>query len=996
MLNVSVLLAVNKNLRRQKSGDCPNGLFPGKHLAIAVSSSYWYGRFRKDERGSAMKKRMCFVMVVGVAIWLVPSNWVSAQKTGERDHGVYADLSGADGLRVTHLRCEYMTNPQGIDEIQPRLSWMLESGPRNRNQGAFRILVAASPEALAEDKGDLWDSGKVASDQSVHVVYQGRPLVSRMRCHWKVRAWDAHGKASKWSEAAEWSMGLLEPEDWRGAQWIGIEKQDLAANKSKDNRTHLPARYLRREFELNKTVVRATAYVCGLGFFDLHINGRRVGDHIMDPALSSYRKRAFYVTFAVDSYLAGEKNCIGAVLGNGRYFAPRENSPGNSKSMGYPKLMLQMRIEYRDGTVQDLVSGPAWRVSTGGPIRSNNEFDGEEHDARMEMPGWDRAGFDDSQWENVELVDPPGGVLQAQMIEPMRIVEVRQPQRISSPKPGVHIVDMGQAYYGSVRLKLSGPAGTRVQMRSAYNLNPDGTLKMTDNRTALSADVYTLKGKGQEIWHPRFRGQGHRYVEVTGFPGVPTADNFDGLVIHTDFERHGDFACSNPLLNRIFNNVRWTQRAYIRSLPMEPDRDERQGWLGTQAQDFESNAYNFDVARLLTKWLGDIRVDQGPDGHIPDVSPIYWSPYHQGIVWPSNIIVLPEIQYEFYSDQRALERNYTAMKKWMQFISRHLKPDHTVDHNRYGDWVDAYSMDVEGKESGHTPGPLISTAYYFNNCRIMARVAGLLGHTADQASFTDLGAKIKQGFNQRFFNPKQNQYANGTQTSYVLPLAFGMVDTDRRDAVAARLVHDIMVTHKGHLSVGMVGLLWLMQVLTDTGYPEVAYAVATQETRPSWGYMVSKGTTTIWERWDTDTKGPGMNSEALLVLAGNLEAWFYQTLAGINHDPDHPGFKHIVLRPCPVGDLTNARAWYKSMYGRISSAWKTAQGSFVWNVIVPPNTRATVHVPAANIGDVTEGGQPALKVPGITFLRMDKQRAIFSLGSGHYTFVSKDYEGTRK
>ena len=897
-------------------------------------------------------------------------------------------LPGAELLRLADLRCEYLVDPLGIDVGKPRLSWQLESGQRGQKQTAYRLLVASSKEQLDKNTGDLWDTGKVDSDQSIHVVYDGKKLTSRMQCFWKVMVWDKDGKPSTPSEPAEWSMGLLKVVDWQGAKWIGIEKQDSATNRSKGNRTRLPARYLRREFEATKQVVRATAYVCGLGFFDLHINGRKVGDHMMDPALTGYRKRAFYVTFDAGDYLVKGKNCIGVVLGNGRYFAPREKSPGNVKSMGYPKLMMQMRVEYRDGTTQDIVTGPDWRITTEGPIRSNNEFDGEEYDARMEMPGWDRVGFDDSKWKNVELVSPPGGVLRSQMIEPMRIVEIRKPEKITSPKPGMYIVDMGQSYYGSVRLKVSGPAGTRVQMRTAYNVNPDGTLRMRDNRTAFSSDLYFLKGKGRETWSPRFRGQGYRYVEVTGFPGEPKVDNFEGLIIHTDFEKHGDFYCSNPLINRIFSNIRWTQRAYIRSLPMEPDRDERQGWLGTQAKDFESNAYNFHMAGLLTKWLGDIRLDQLPDGHIPDVSPTYWSLYHKGIVWPSNIVILPEIQHDFYGDRRALERNYDAMKNWMKFISRHLKPDFTVDHNRYGDWVDAYSMDGKGETDGHTPRPLISTAYYYNNCRIMARVAGLLGKIADQESFTDLGISIKKGFNKRFFDPKENRYGNGTQTSYVLPLAFGMVDPDRRDAVAARLAHDIMVTHKKHLSVGMVGMLYLMQVLTDTGYPEVAYTIATQKTRPSWGYMVSKGTTTIWERWDTDTKGPGMNSEALLVLAGNLEAWFYQTLAGINHDPEYPGFKHIILRPCPVGNLTYAKASYKSMYGKIVSDWKISGGRFRWSMTVPPNTTATVYVPAGRIEDVTENGKNILKAPGVKFLRMEKTRAVFAVESGRFEFES--------
>ena len=906
-------------------------------------------------------------------------------------------------VRVADLKCEQLVNPLGIDVTEPRLSWILTSPQRGEKQTAYRLLVASSRENLSKDIGDLWDTGKVTSDQSIHVAYAGKPLQSRMRCHWKVRVWDKDGKPSPWSEPAEWSMGLLEPADWQGAKWIGAKNAELVIDEK--NRTRLPARYLRREFDVNRRVARATAYVCGLGFFDLHINGRRVGDHIMDPALSSYRKRAFYVTFDASDYLTSGNNCIGVVLGNGRYFAPRSNNAHYStvtnphaSRMSFPKLLMHMRVQYVDGTIQDLVSDPEWKVTTQGPTGGNNEFDGEEYDARREMPGWDRAGFDDSAWAKACLADPPGGVLQSQMIDPMRITQVVKPIRITNPKPGMYLVDMGQAFYGNVRLSVTGPAGARVQLRSAYSLNPDGTLRIRDNRTALSTDVYILKGKGKETWHPRFRGQAYRYVEVTGFPDEPKTDNFEGLVIHTDFDKRGGFSCSNRLINRIYSNIRWTQRAYIRSLPVDPDRDERQGWLGTQAKDLESTAYNFHMGGIAAKWLDDLRHDQLPDGHLPDSSPAYWWLYRKSIVWPSNITIMPEVQYDFYGDRRALHRNYDAMKKWMAFISCHLKPDFTADQNRYGDWVDAYTMEENcigstvpkwKLDHGKTPGPLISTAYYYNNCRIMARVAGLLGKAADQEHFEELAAKIKQGFNHRFFDAKEDRYGNGTQTSYVLPLAFGMVAPDRRDAVAARLVDDITTTHNGHLSVGTVGIMWLMQVLTDSGYPEVAYALATQKTKPSWGYMVGKGATTVWERWDSDTAGPGMNSEGLLILSGNLEAWFYQTLAGINNDPEHPGFKHIILRPCPVGDLTYAKAWHQSMYGKIVSDWKISGGSFGWNVIVPPNTTATVFVPTTDAGSVKEHGLPAAKAAGVKFLRTEDGRAIYQVGAGFYRFESR-------
>jgi len=926
---------------------------------------------------------------------------------------LWGSASAPGGIRPADLRCEYLVSPLGIDEENPRLSWRLKSGTRGQKQTAYRLLVASSADKLAQGVGDLWDTGRVESGQSVHLAYAGKPLKSHMPCYWKVRAWDKDGKLSPWSEPARWSMGLLKPEDpstskdsaaagWQGARWVGLEKEASAAFQSKDGRTKLPARYLRRDFELAKPVARATAHVCGLGFFDLHLNGRRVGDHIMDPALSSYHKRAFYVTFDAGEHLQQGDNCIGVVLGNGRYFSPRHNDPHHAfvknpreGLVSFPMLMLLLRVEYRDGTVDHLVSNPAWRVTDEGPIRSNNEFDGEESDARMEMPGWSRAGFDDSGWQDVELVDPPGGALRSQMIQPMRITEVIKPLGITTPKPGTYLVDMGQAFYGNVRLRVSGPAGTRVRMRSAYNVNPDGTLRFRDNRSALSTDVYVLKGEGEETWSPRFRGQAYRFVEVTGFPGVPKPENFDGLAIHTDFETRGRFSCSNPLLNRIFRNIRWTQRAQTRSLPIDPDRDERQGWMGTMARDMQGYAYNFHMAPVADKWMADLRLDQLPDGHLPDSSPAYWWLYRKSVVWPSNILLTPEVQYDFYADRRVLERNYEAMKKWMTFVSSHLKPDFTTDQNRYGDWVDASTMEERSKDStkpkwvidhGETPGPLLTTAYYYNNCRTMARFAALLGRPADRKQFEELAAKINEGFHERFFDPKENRYGNGTQTSYVLPLAFGMVPPDKRDAVAAGLAHDIMVTHKAHLSVGTVGMMWLMQVLTDTGHPEVAYAIATQTTKPSWGYMVGKGATTVWERWDSDTAGPGMNSEGLLILAGNLEAWFYQTLAGINHDPQQPGFKHVILKPHPVGDLTWAKAHHDSTYGRIAVDWRREDEKLTLNVTIPANTTATVYVPTTQPQAVFESGVPAGEAPGVTRQSNEDGCAVFEIESGHYIF----------
>ncbi len=920
------------------------------------------------------------------------------------------------GAGVVNLRCEYLGNPLGSDVAKPRLSWVIaeriqnsdrrirqspcdgtgasvfatrQSGIQNaegrgQRQTAYQVLVASSESLLKQDKGDLWDSKKVMSEQSIQVEYAGKPLESRMICHWKARVWLNDGKPAEWSKPAMWSMGLLKTEDWQG-KWIGLDRHDGSPEAKDPEQRRLPARYLRRDFHVPKEVSHATAYVCGLGLFELRLNGRKVGDHLLDPGLTQYDKRVLYVTFDVTGQLRVGSNALGVTLGNGRYHAMRTTVPFAMQDFGFPKLRMQLEIEYRDGTRQTISSDETWRLTDAGPIRANNEYDGEEYDARMEMPGWAEPGYNAAAWQQAAVVQAPKGRLQAQMIEPIRITEVRKPVAITQPKPAMFLADMGQAYYGTVRLKVAGPAGTRVQLRSAYALNADGTLRSQDNRSAKTTDVYVLKGSGTESWAPCFRGQGYRFVEVTGFPGTPTPDNFEGLVIHTDFTAAGEFRCSNELVNRIHDNIRWTQRAYFRSVPMEPDRDERMGWLGTQAKDFESNCYNFNVAAFMGKWLEDIRLDQLSDGHIPNVSPTYWAMYDSGIVWPSNIAILPEVQYDFYSDRRALEANYAALTQWMKFASRHLKQDSTVDLKKFGDWCDAYSMDG-GNETGGTTDPLIASAYFYNNCRIAARMARLLDKPDDVRIFSERAAKISDGFNRRFFDAEKHTYGTGTQTSDLLPLAFGMVPPEQRAAVAGHLARDILVARKGHLSVGMVGMFWLMQVLTDTGHADAAWTVVTQTSRPSWGYMISKGATTVWERWDSDTRDPGMNSAALLILAGNLDAWFYRTLAGIAADPEQPGFKHIIIRPAVIGDLTWVKCSYDSIHGKIVSSWKREGNRLTMEVTIPINTAATVYVPAKDEAGVTESGKPTGKVEGVKFLRRQDNAAAYAVGSGTYLF----------
>ena len=900
-------------------------------------------------------------------------------------------LAAESVLHPVALRCEYLKNPPGIDSTRPRLSWKLQAAApagRGMTQSAFQIQVAASEKLLAGGKGDLWDSGKVESDRSNLVTYAGKPLESRQPYWWKVRIWDQKGAPSAWSEPAFWSTGLLHPGDW-DAKWIGLN----SGNKTRPDNPHtrLPARMLRREFDASKQIRRATVYASGLGFFDLYLNGARVGDHLMDPALTNYSKLILYVTFDVTRQLQPGRNAVGAVLGNGRFFATRtgDKTPAKFTNYGYPRLLLQLEIEYADGTRQRVVSDESWKVTADGPTRTNNEYDGEEYDARKEMPGWDKPGFNDAAWQNADLMDSPGGQLHAQTVEPTKDTQVLKPVSIHQTKPGTYIVDFGQSIYGQVRLRASAPVGTVVKMREAYSLNPDGSLRTADNRSALATDIYTFRGVGVETWSPRFRGQGFRRVEVSGLPGKVTADEFAGLVVENNLDSVGSFECSIPLVNQIYRNVRWGQRIFLRNgVPLDPDRDERQPWVGDPAKDSEGEAFNFNVAAYFQKWIHDNFLDQHSDGQLGDVAPEYWSFFHpDDIAWPSVVTIIPDWMYAFYGDRRILEANYEPMKKWVEYVARQLKADYTLDNSTYGDWCDTASMDGKGKDHGATSLPLIGTAYSYLNVKLMARTAARLGKTDDEGHYAELADKIRDGFNKRFFNSQTAQYESATQTSYVLPLAFGLVPDDSRPRVIQNLVDDIMVKHHGYSTVGLVGMQWLMEVLTEIGHTDAALSVATRTKRPSWGYMIAHGATTIWERYDTDTRDPGMNSEALLIQTGDVVTWLYEGLAGIKCDPEHPGFKNIVMHPRVVPGLTFAKATLNSPHGIISSNWQTRGGEFHWNLAVPPNATATIYIPAKDSQSVRESGKPADRAVGVKFLRMESSETVYAVGSGSYEFT---------
>jgi alpha-L-rhamnosidase len=893
-------------------------------------------------------------------------------------------LSACTQTKVSHLTVEFLNNPIGIDAKQPRLSWQLNSCEKNVLQSAYEIRVGKDAAALSHDSQLVWQSGKVSSDESLQRIYGGEPLLSGQKYYWQVRVWDNKGNGSPWSNVAYWQMGLLEPEDWKG-KWIGLNV-DYA--EPVDDHRRLPARMVRHEFEIAKAVKSATAFLCGLGFSELYINGNKVDNRIMDPTHSNYSKRIMYVAYDVTKCLKHGPNAMGVILGNGRFFSPRIRKPVETPTFGYPKMLMQMQVLYTDGTSELIVSDEQWKITDRGPILANNEFDGEEYDANREQEGWDKAGFDDSNWQPVQVVTAPGGKLIAQMHEPMRVIERIKPVSIYNSKSGGYVVDFGQNLYGSCQIKVKGPKGTKVVIRTAFDIDSTGNVDMAPNRSALSTDIYTLKGKGEEVWAPRFRGQGMRYAEITGWPGILKRDDVEFLVVHSDLHKVGEFTCSNELVNNIYANMLRSVRMQERGVPMDPDRDERQAWLSVSEMTSETEGYMYNVAAFYESFLGEARIDQSENGCISEAGSI-WHWDTKDPCWPAVVITTPWSNYRMYGDTQILEDNYEMMKHWVNYLEHLLDPDFIYRKGTYADWVDAYSMDKkDAPPFGATSRELLSTAYLYYDLKMTAKTAAFLNKTEDAGYFSASAQKVKEAFNKAFLDTTTGTYLNNTQAAYALAFEFGLVPDEYRQKVADRFVQNILIEHKGHLTVGCPGVKWLMQALTHIGRTDVAYTILTQTTRPSWGYMIKKGGTSIWERWDRDTQTPGMNGQSQTILAGYLGAWMYQTLAGIAYDPEQPGFRHIIMHPEPVGDLNYVKASFESLYGLIKSYWKYENGLFSWKVTIPPNTKATVYIPANDASSVKESGQKAEKNADLKFIRMENGAAIYEIGSGDYDFSS--------
>ncbi len=1061
-------------------------------------------------------------------------------------------------LRPQELRCEYLTDPLSVEATRPRLYWTSWSVQRGAAQSAYRILAASSAANLRANRGDLWDSGRVSSDQSTHVEYNGKPLASGARVWWKVRVWDKNGNVSAYSPPARWEMGLLSSGDWKaqwiglpdpaadmaadlwkGAQWIwypegdplrvapagdrwftrtvmleqkpirraelvGIADNSLVAlvnNKiagsasgwqrlarldvtpyvtpganvfvlkanntdgpagvagvvrvvyadgteqrivtdaqwtarkpqdfklpqntfagaaptdaaGDDSKTSVamaralgpigiapwgrpgslpparPASYLRKTFALSGSgspVTSARIYATAEGLYQLSLNGKSVSGDVFRPGWTDYNKRIQYQVYDVTRMLRGGQNALGVILGDG-WFCGHVGLTGGNNYGTAARALVQLRLDHADGTTETLVSDASWKASTG-PILSDDLLDGETYDARKELSGWNMPDYDEAGWQAAAVGQKLNSLtarprLVSQSDQSVRKVEELKALSMKAKPDGAYVFDLGQNMVGWARLKARGQAGETVRLRFAEMLNPDGTIYTTNLRGAKATDYYTFKGTGVESWEPKFTFHGFRYVELMGLKNKPGMDAVTGVVVTSDAPPTGTFTCSSPLVNQLQHNIVWGQRGNYLEVPTDcPQRDERLGWMG-DAQIFVRTAcFNNDVAAFMTKWTQDVVDAQSPDGGFSDVTPRVGDPSDGAPAWGDAGVIVPWTIYECYGDTRLIAERYAAMQKWNHYVLD-ANPDfiwRKRANNNFGDWLNTGS---------DTPREVLSTAYFAYTTRLLGKMAKAIGKTEDAQQYEEQFEKIKAAFNREFIT-NDGRIKGDTQTAYVLALRFDLLAPAQRETAARYLVEDIMNKRKGHLSTGFLGVGYLTPTLTQTGNLDVAYRLLNNDTYPSWGYSIRHGATTIWERWDgwTEEKGfqdPGMNSFNHYSL-GSVGEWMYSAVAGIDLDPAHPAYKHILLHPRPGGGLTYAKAAYQSIQGRIVSDWQLDADEFTYHVEVPANTTATVWVPAHASEQVREGGRATTASEGVRFLRMEDGCAVYEIGSGVYTFTS--------
>lgn len=885
----------------------------------------------------------------------------------------------AGNIGIYDLRVENLKNPLGLGTTTPRFSWKISAKENGVKQENYQIMVASSLEQLNRNEGDLWNSDKVKSNEQLWIAYKGKKLKSNDEAFWKVRVFTNKGK-SDWSDAQHFSIALLQESNWTG-RWIGLET--LQKGEERGMHTRLAARYLRKDFKLKGKVKRAIAYVAGIGLHEFYVNGQKMGDkHVLQPVPSDYRKTIYYNTYDVTSQLQNQEVCLAIALGNGRYFTPRQEKAYKAPVFGQPKCRINVWVEYADGTTDRLTTTEKWKLTTDGPIRNNNEYDGEEYDARKEMKGWNLPGFNDKNWMNAQRCDIPDGTLRPQMMEGMIEQEYGHPITLNA-KNQKYILDFGQNMAGWIGFKVKGSKGDTIRVKYAEKLKEDGNLYLDNFRNALSEDIYVCNGdeKGA-IWRPRFSYHGFRYAEVSGIKNASKED-FMAYTVEDEMRTNGSISTSDSTLNKIIHNAYWGIRSNYKGMPVDcPQRNERQPWLGDRTAGCLGESFFFDNERLYTKWMQDLAEGQRSDGALSNVTPTFWRYFDDNMTWPAVFPMACDMLYEQFGNKQPIIDSYPAIKKWLNHMTENYLQEGIITKDKYGDWC----MPPEKLELIHsqdparkTDGQLISTAYGIRIMQLMEKFAKMQHLEEDANYWYNTRHQMIEAFNKKFLTVKKGTsprpghtlypdsvfYGNNTATANILPLAFGIVPSGVKDEVVKNIVTNILSKNNGHISTGIIGASWLMRGLSENGFSDVAWLLATNKTYPSWGYMAENGATTIWELWNGDKADPKMNSGNHVMLLGDLVTWMYQYLGGIRQqeNPLLPGieepaaaYKHIVLKPAfDIQECFNIDATYDSPYGKIKSAWKKTLQKLHWEIEIPANTTASIYLPNGEIKDVESG-----------------------------------------
>jgi alpha-L-rhamnosidase len=857
-------------------------------------------------------------------------------------------------ISIVNPNVEQQVRPQALSTAQPRFSWQYETTENNVVQQNYRIIVASTAENAQRCIGDLWDSGVTTSNQMLYIPYEGKALQSRDKAYWKVIATvkNDKGKAKVESEVRSFEISLLSQDDWQ-AKWIGHEFEEDVL----EGHTRLAARYLRKEFALHGEISEARLYVSGMGVYSAYLNGTEIApEELLKPTLSWYSKRVYFNTFDVTRMLNSGDNAIGIILEGGRYTTIRYNAKNpnwddseNVFGFGTPRLLLQLEVTYEDGQKELIFSDETWKITNRGPIRTANEWDGETYDENLDLGNWNKIGYDDSAWLQAELVEAPEGQLSAQPNPNITMMDTLKPVSLFQ-KGDKWYLDMSQNMVGFINIKVRGQqAGDTVTLRFAELLTPDSLLYTANLRGAECTDRLIMKGS-ETHWRPMFVYHGFRYVEISGLRETPNLDDFEGWVIYDEMPVTGSFETSNEIINAVYHNAYWGIRGNYRSMPTDcPQRDERLGWTGDRTTGNYGESYIFGNHQLYAKWLTDAEDSQWDNGSLPNVIPPYWRGYTDNMTWPGAVVTVADMLYTRFGDLEPIRQHYNALKKWMLHMKNDYMRGGLMPRDTYGDWC----MPPESLEMIHSNDPtriteptVISTPFYCYLCGKMAKFAAALGFDEDVAFFQQEITTSTVAFNDKYFNRVTGIYANNTVTANILPLWFDMVPKGLENKVLENIVDKTVNECGGHVSTGVIGIQQLMRALTEYGRGDLAFQIASNDTYPSWGYMVRNGATTIWELWNGNTADPAMNSGNHVMLLGDLILWEYEYLGGIR--ALEPGYSKILLKPYPIEGLSFVNCTFKSVSGRIESHWKREGNRFDWDITIPANTTAEIQMPTAD------------------------------------------------